>query len=137
MCELFTEIIYIPGICFETNHDPLNCPSIMNIKKLLFLSFHYGCLTRENINDIRTKHFSKILTTAIQNPLILQATRQKLFDTLNQYIDELIIKYQQNPVSLALLSTTKIRQSMIKVNQKNIEQLHLNTKLKNMILISK
>ncbi|CAF1065679.1 unnamed protein product [Adineta steineri] len=128
--EKFIEIIYIPGFCFETNHDPLNCPSIMNIKKLLALSFHYGYLTRESINDIRTKHFSKILTTPIQNSLTSQATLQKLFDTL-------IIKYQQNPVSLAFLSTRKIRQSMIKVNQKNIEQLHLNTHLKNTLLTSK
>ncbi|CAF1223374.1 unnamed protein product [Adineta steineri] len=137
MCELFTEIIYIPGFCSETNHDPLNYPSIMNIKKLLALSFHYGYLTRESINDIRTKHFSKILTIPIQNPLTLQATLQKLFDTLNQYIDELEIKYQQNPVSLALLSTRKIRQSMIQVNQRNTEQLHLNTHLKNTLLTSK
>ncbi|CAF3896144.1 unnamed protein product, partial [Adineta steineri] len=101
------------------------------------LSFHYGYLTRESINDIRTKHFSKILTIPIQNPLTLQATLQKLFDTLNQYIDELEIKYQQNPVSLALLSTRKIRQSMIQVNQRNTEQLHLNTHLKNTLLTSK
>ncbi|CAF4205504.1 unnamed protein product [Adineta steineri] len=65
------------------------------------------------------------------------STRQKLFDTLNQYIDELEIKYQQNPVSLALLSTRKIRQSMIQVNQRNTEQLHLNTHLKNTLLTSK
>ncbi|CAF4204757.1 unnamed protein product [Adineta steineri] len=37
----------------------------------------------------------------------------------------------------SLLSTRKIRQSMIKLNQKNIEQLHLNPHLKNMFLTSK
>lgn len=133
--EKFFELIYVPGVCFEANNDPFNHPSMINVKKFLSLAFHYGYLTRSGANEIRTKHLPVILTTPIQNSLVSQATRQQLVDTLNQYIDELNIKYHQNPVSLLLLSTRKIRQSMIKVNQKYIEQLNISRQLKGLLLL--
>lgn len=132
--EKFFELIYIPGVCFETNNDPFNHPSMINIKKLLSLSFYYGYLTRSSVNEIRTNHLPKILTTPIQNPLVTQAIRQQLVDTLNQYMDELNMKYHQIPVTLKILSARKIRQSMIIVNQKNIEQLNISRRLKIVLL---
>jgi hypothetical protein len=75
-----------------------------------------------------------ILATPIQNPLVLQPTRQQLIDTLNQYIDELTTKYHQNPVSLKLILARKIRQSLIRVNQNTIEQLNISRELKTLIL---
>ena len=50
--EKFFELIYIPGVCFESNNDPFNHPSMNNLKRFLSLSFHYGYLTRSGANEI-------------------------------------------------------------------------------------
>ncbi|CAF2521959.1 unnamed protein product [Rotaria sp. Silwood2] len=71
----------------------------------------------------------------MQNPFVTQAKRQQPVDRLNQYFDELTMIYHENPVSLKLFSIRKIRQSMIKVNQKNIEQLNISQHLKNLFLL--
>ncbi|CAF3783344.1 unnamed protein product [Rotaria sordida] len=133
--EKFFRLIYIPGVCFEANNDPCHHPSVTNVKKILYLSFHYGYLTKTIANEIRTKDLPKILTIPMQNSFVLQAKRQQLVDTLNQYFDELKMIYHENPVSLKLFSIRKIRQSMIKVNQKNIEQLNISRHLKNSLLL--
>jgi hypothetical protein len=132
--EKFIEFIYIPTVYFEANNDPLNCLSMKIFKKFLYLCFHYGYLNKRMAIEIQTKYLIKILTKPIQNSLVPQITRQCLVDILNQYFDELIIKYHQNPISLTLLSTRKIRQSMNKINHNNLEQLNINQHLKNMIL---
>ncbi|CAF3390996.1 unnamed protein product [Rotaria sp. Silwood1] len=133
--QKFFQLIYIPGVCFETNNDPCNHPSMTNVKKLLYVSFHYGYLTKIIANKIRTNDLSKILTMSMQNSLILQTKRRQLIDTLNQYFDELTMIYHENPLSLKLFSIRKIRQSMIKLNQKNIEQLNISRHLKNSLLL--
>ncbi|UJR10614.1 hypothetical protein I4U23_014811 [Adineta vaga] len=133
--EKFFELIYIPGVCFEANNDPFTYPSMANMKIFLTLSFHYGYLTRQSIHNIRTNHFSKIITAPIQNTLVTQTIRQNLLDTLNLHVDELIVKYQQSPVSLTLLTTRKIRQLMKSVIHKNLEQLSINQHLTKKILL--
>ncbi|CAF2376661.1 unnamed protein product [Rotaria sp. Silwood2] len=133
--EIFLKLIYIPGVCFEANNDPCNHPSMTNVKQLLYLSSHYGYLTKKIINEIRTKDLPKILIIPMQNSFVTQAKRQQLVDRLNQYFDELTMIYHENPVSLKLFSIRKIRQSMIKVNQKNIEQLNISQHLKNLFLL--
>ncbi len=98
-----------------SNHDPFNYPSIIHFKKFLFLSFHYGYFTKKCADFIRTQ--------------------QQLFDILSQYFDELTIKYHQNPVSLTLLFTRKIRQLMNNTTQKKLEQLNLSEHLKILLLL--
>ncbi|CAF3281915.1 unnamed protein product, partial [Rotaria sp. Silwood2] len=56
--EIFLKLIYIPGVCFEANNDPCNHPSMTNVKQLLYLSSHYGYLTKkinESIYDIERR----------------------------------------------------------------------------------
>lgn len=132
--EDFIKHIYIPAVCFDANNNPLNHPLMINLKKFLYLSVHYGYLTKEKINVIQKRDLPQILTTPIQNPAVTPAIRQRLVDILNQHFDELNLKYNQNPVSLRIISIRKIRQSLNKVNQKNIEQLNINRYLKNLIL---
>ena len=83
-------------------------------KRFIFLSFSYGYLTKTTAIDIQTNIFPSILILWNSNPLI----QQKLFQSLTEYFDELVLKYHQNSVSLKLLCIRKIRQSMAKVNQK-------------------
>jgi len=132
--EKFIEFIYIPTVCFEANNDPLNRPSMKILKKFLYLCFYYGYLNKRIAIEIQTKYLPTILTRSIENSLVPQTTRQCLVDILNQYFDQLILKYHQNPISLKLLSTRKIRQSMNKINQNNLDQLNINRHLKNVIL---
>lgn len=132
--EDIMKFIYIPAVCFDGNNDPFNRPSIINIKKFLYVSYHYGYLTKIKAEIIQKRDLPLILTIPIQNPVITLAIRQRLFDILNQFIDELNIKYFKNPISLRILSIRKMRQSLNRVNQKTIEQLNLNRYLKSLIL---
>ena len=135
MCmEKFIQLIYIPGVCFAANNDPCNHPSMTNMKRILYLLFHYGYITKITANEIQTNHLPIILTTPLQDSLASQVQRQELMNTLNHYFNELIIKYHQTPVSLKLLSIRKIRWSMIKVNQKTIDELNICRHLKNELL---
>ena len=133
--EKFIQLIYIPGVRFVANNDPCNYPSMINIKNILYLLFHYGYITMITVNEIRTNYLPIILTTPLQNSFASQIQRQELVNMLNQYFNELTIKYHQTPVSLKLLSIRKIRWSMIKVNQKNIDQLNISRHLKNEFLL--
>ncbi|CAF3641390.1 unnamed protein product [Rotaria socialis] len=131
--ERFIQSIYIPGVCFEANSNPCEHPSMANVKNFLYLSVHFGYLSKTVSDRIRRQDLPKILTMPTENLLASQAQRQKLVDTLNQHFDELTVKYHKNPVSLKLFSIRKIRQSMMKVNQKNIEQLNISQYLKKML----
>ena len=51
-----------------------------------------------------------------------------------KHIFQLLLKYHQNPVSLTLLSTRKIRQLMNNITRKKLEQLNLSEHLKSLLL---
>ena len=132
--EQFFQLIYIPGVCSQLNSDPENQPSLANMKKLLHLAFHYGYLSRGKANEIRTAHIPLILEAPIRNPSVMPATRQTLVSTLNQYFDELDVKYYRDPPALTLLAIRRIRQSVISMDRNTMEKLDLAIHMKGLLL---
>jgi len=137
LLKFFFQKIYVPAVCFESNVDPINQPSLSIVKSFLYLCSHYGRMTKTTIDQLRTVHLPSIMAKHIQNSLVnsltLRASRQLLVNTLTQYLDELARKYHQNSVTLKLISARLIRRSMIKLNEEQIEQLNIAQHIKRVL----